>query len=452
MDNSPAFENFNNKMSSMRGGGVGGSPILKRRKINANKVFNREGSDPLAKQIQKNSREIVLLKNVVILNTNRVSQILVNDAEREKSIQREAQRKQILKDEKDKSKKKEGLLEGVGKSISKTLLKPVEAVGKTVKGVLGRLADAFMALFGGFIANKGIKMIQAQMSGDTETFKKMRNTIIKSVAVVGGIFLALNGGLLALPGIISGVVSAVISIGGAILGFLASPAGLIALGLAAGVGVLFAMKKGVDAASTKLAGGSKFQQKFDDLKGPLTEAGITVTGTGKDEKFFVGDTKSQGGSSSKKTVEKVGTPEQKEIVANYIMKRDKVIGVRDNMRADMKAAESGLRENASKKSLRDGTFSDAVDKEKKVIREKYEAQINGMTASPKINSNPNKKVSVSTLNEAPPNIVDATTNVGGGSVGTSGGKGMATSLPNISASNSDNNFTLYSKTQYNVLV
>ena len=82
-----------------------------------------------------------------------------------------------IQDEKDKSKKKEGLLEGVGKSISKTLLKPVEAVGKTVKGVLGRLADAFMALFAGFIANKGIKMIQALMSGDTETFKEYQTKL-----------------------------------------------------------------------------------------------------------------------------------------------------------------------------------------------------------------------------------------------------------------------------------
>ena len=451
MDNSPAYENFNNKMTSMRGG-VGGSPILKRRKISANKVFNREGSDPLAKQIEKNSREIVLLKNVVILNTNRVSQILVNDAEREKSIQREAQRKQILQDEKDKSKKKEGLLEGVGKSISKTLLKPVQAVGKTVKGVLGRLADAFMALFAGFIANKGIKMIQALISGDTETFKKMRNTIIKSVAVVGGIFLALNGGLLALPGIISGVVSAVISIGGAILGFLASPAGLIALGLAAGVGVLFAMKKGVDAASTKGAGGEKFKQKFDDLKGPLTEAGITVKGTGKDEKFYVGKSNSRG--RGQKTVEQAGTPEQKEIVANYIIERDRVIGIRDNMRADMESAEKKLRDESgggrsgSKALENSGAIGDA----KAEIRSKYEAQINGMTTSPKINSNPNKKVSVSTLNEASPNIVDATTNMGGGSVGTSGSGNLASSVPNISASNSDNNFTLYSQTQYNILV
>ena len=51
--------------------------------------------------------------------------------------------------------KKRDLLEGVGKSISKTLLKPVEAVGKTVNGVLGRLGDAFMLLFGGFMTNKG---------------------------------------------------------------------------------------------------------------------------------------------------------------------------------------------------------------------------------------------------------------------------------------------------------
>ena len=451
MDNSPAYENFNNKMTSMRGG-VGGSPILKRRKIDANKVFNKN-LDRTVRQVKRNSREINLLKKVIILNANKISNLLINDAERAKESQREADRLQQVEDESDKSDKKEGVLERIGKSVKKTLLAPVEAVGKTVKGVLGRLADAFMLLFGGFIANKGIKMIQAQMSGDTETFKKMRNTIIKSVAVVGGIFLALNGGLLALPSIISGVASAVISIGGAILGFLASPAGLIALGLAAGVGVLFAMKKGVDAASTKLAGGSKFQQKFNDLKGPLTEAGITVTGTGKDEKFYVADKyQSQGGSKSNFTIEKAGTPEQKEIVANYIMKRDKVIGIRDNMRGDMEAAESKLRETASTKSLRDGTFNDAMAKEKKEIRDKYELQINGMTTSPKINSNPNKKVSVSTLNEAPPNIVDATTNVGGGSVGTSGSGNMASSIPNISASNSDNNFTLYSQTQYNILV
>ena len=70
---------------------------------------------------------------------------------------------------------------------------------------------------------------------------------------------------------------------------------------------------------------------------------------------------------------------------------------------------------------------------------------------PTINSVP-KKQDVSTLQEAPPNIVDATTNVGGGGVSTLGDKEIATSLPNISSSNFDNNFTLYAKTQYNILV
>jgi hypothetical protein len=42
--------------------------------------------------------------------------------------------------------------------------------------------------------------------------------------------------------------------------------------------------------------------------------------------------------------------------------------------------------------------------------------------------------------------------VSGGSVGAFGSGNLASSIPNISASNSDNNFTLYSQTQYNILV
>ena len=88
---------------------------------------------------------------------------------------------------------------------------------------------------------------------------------------------------------------------------------------------------------------------------------------------------------------------------------------------------------------------------KEEIESKYYNRLRGVTTSPNIDSSP-KKVTVSTLDEAPPNIVDATTNVSGGSVGASGSGNLASSIPNISASNSDNNFTLYSQTQYNILV
>ena len=419
-----------------------------------NKLINS-----LVKQVENNSKKITLLKNIVKLNIQKVSKILVGDAEKEKKNQREDQRQQKIDDDKDKKKKKEGLLERVGKSVGKSLLKPVEAVGKSVKGILGRLGDAFMALFAGFVANKAIKMIQAHMSGDTETFKKMRNTIIKSVAIVGGIFLILNGGLLALPGIISGIISTVISLGGAMMAFMASPAGLIALGIAAGIGVLFALKKGVDAASTKGAGGVKFKQKFDELKGPLAEAGITVKGTGKNEKFYVGKADNRG--KGQQTVEKAGTPEQKEIVANYITQRDKVIGIRDNMRADMEAKESELRKDASRKDLKDGTFNKEMAKEKLEIRKKYEAQIDGTKQDPKIDSNTKnkdvkidsnpKKNGVTTLDEPKTQVIDTTTTSGGGGGGTSGSDKKSTGVPFISPSNSDNNHVVYSQTQYNVM-
>ena len=411
-----------------------------------NKLINS-----LVKQVENNSKKITLLKNIVKLNIQKVSKILVGDAEKEKKNQRE--------DHKDKKKKKEGLLERVGKSVGKSLLKPVEAVGKSVKGILGRLGDAFMALFAGFVANKAIKMIQAHMSGDTETFKQMRNTIIKSIAVVGGIFLILNGGLLALPGIISGIISTVISLGGAMMAFMASPAGLIALGIAAGIGVLFALKKGVDAASTKGAGGVKFKQKFDELKGPLAEAGITVKGTGKNEKFYVGKADNRG--KGQQTVEKAGTPEQKEIVANYITQRDKVIGIRDNMRADMEAKESELRKDASRKDLKDGTFNKEMAKEKLEIRKKYEAQIDGTKQDPKIDSNTKnkdvkidsnpKKNGVTTLEEPKTQVIDTTTTSGGGGGGTSGSGKASTGLPSISSSNRDNSHVVYSQTQYNIM-
>lgn len=464
--------------------------VFKKRKIKAGSVFNRKSSGlvkvsgikgikggPLAKyspsegaentgdnkliskltvQVQNNSKKITLLKNIVKLNIEKVTKVLNGNVEQEKKQQKEDLRQQKIDDDSDRKKKKEGLLERVGKSVGKSLLKPVEKVGNTVKGILGRLGDAFMALFMGFIANKAIKMIQAHMSGDTETFKQLRNTIIKSVAVVGGIFLILNGGLMALPGIISGIISTIVSLGGAMMAFMASPAGLIALGIAAGIGVLFALKKGVDAATTKAAGGQKFKEKFDALKGPLAEAGITVKGSGKKEKFYI-EKKVKSGQryiTDYKPVEQAGTAEQKEIVANYIAERDRVIDVRDQMRADMKAKESELRDSASRKDMKDGTFNKEMAKEKLEIRKKYEAQIDSTTQTQLQNSiqsnEKNLKKEITKLDAKKPNVIDMTSSSGGNGSGSGGSGKNATSLQFISSS--DNNaHKVFSEMEYNIM-
>ena len=95
------------------------------------------------------------------------------------------------------------------------------------------------------------------------------------------------------------------------------------------------------------------------------------------------------------------------------------------------------------------------------IREKYEAQIDGVDKDPKINSNTknkdvkinsnSKKNGVTTLEEPKTQVIDTTTTSGGGGGGTSGSDKKSTGVPFISPSNSDNNHVVYSQTQYNVM-
>ena len=424
MDNSPANENL----------GISSGPILRRRRLNTQKIFNKN-LDRTARQVKRNSREINLLKKVVILNTNRIAQLISTQTENAQDSQREEDRQQQLGDESDKADKKEGLLERVGKSVKKTLLAPVEAVGKTVNGVLGNLGKAFMALFAGFVTNKAIKMIQAKMSGDDETFKNMRNTLIKSIAVVGGIFLILKGGLLALPAIITGVVTGIIAIGGAILAFLVSPAGLIALAVAGGVGAFLGLKKLFNKNKEK-----KLELEKTRGKPIKNSRGRTI-----------GYDKPKGDESGNTSVVNENTTKNDKVDPFVVLEDNKNLipfGMYDMVKSEIEKDPSKY----DTKEEINAVLSNIPGVDPSKI--KYKSSNLNLKSSkyePTINSVP-KKQDVSTLQEAPPNIVDATTNVGGGGVSTLGDKEIATSLPNISSSNFDNNFTLYAKTQYNILV
>ena len=424
MDNSPANENL----------GISSGPILRRRRLNTQKIFNKN-LDRTARQVKRNSREINLLKKVVILNTNRIAQLISTQTENAQDSQREEDRQQQLGDESDKADKKEGLLERVGKSVKKTLLAPVEAVGKTVNGVLGNLGKAFMALFAGFVTNKAIKMIQAKMSGDDETFKKMRNTLIKSIAVVGGIFLILKGGLLALPAIITGVVTGIIAIGGAILAFLVSPAGLIALAVAGGVGAFLGLKKLFNKNKEK-----KLELEKTRGKPIKNSRGRTI-----------GYDKPKGDGSGNTSVVNENTTKNDKVDPFVVLEDNKNLipfGMYDMVKSEIEKDPSKY---DTKEEINNVLSNIPGVDPSKIKYKSSNLNLKSSKYEPTINSVP-KKQDVSTLQEAPPNIVDATTNVGGGGVSTLGDKEIATSLPNISSSNFDNNFTLYAKTQYNILV
>ena len=430
----------------------------------------------LSKQISNNSRKITILKNIVKSNIEKVSKILKGDAEKEKKEQREDQRQTQLNDEKDKKKKKEGLLEGVGKSVGKSLLKPVEAVGKSVKGILGRLGDAFMALFMGFVANKGIKMFQAMLSGDTETFKKMRNQIIGAVAIAGGIFLALNGGLLALPGIISGVASAVIPVIGAILGFLASPAGLIALGIAAGIGTVFAIKALID----KSRGGKEANAERDEINQELKDAGVKKTRSLRSLGFSAGYDVMRDG---KKTFVKYDqlTDEERAAVDKNTENLKKVNDLNKKRKQDIKAAKKAIKEEREPERERlkeiakitdDYTAHNAYKEETKRLRKQAEADINaefkknvakiaGPEAAAKydsldtkttgdgnnIKASNNIKNGINKLDEVEPDIKQVNNGGTGGTTTTN--TGNATNNVKINSKNSDNSEVNFAQMQYN---
>ena len=162
-------------------------------------------------------------------------------------------------------------------------VKPVEKVKEKAKSVFQRLFDAITAVFGGWLIDKGAKMLKAWNEGDTETFNKMKNEIIKSLAVVGGLLLAVN-----LVGIIGSIklLVAGLKIGiPAILGLLANPWTWVVLGI--GVAGYFGFK----AIKKSVTGGGEFENFDKSLRAGTEEGGLDVKNFGTGALFLDPKTK-----------------------------------------------------------------------------------------------------------------------------------------------------------------
>tara|TARA_Y100001972_G_C7637823_1_gene320339 strand:+ start:1 stop:999 length:999 start_codon:yes stop_codon:yes gene_type:complete len=130
---------------------------------------------------------------------------------------------------------------------------------------------AFELIFVGWLTNKGFKAIQAFMDGDKEKLKSIGMNVLAGLGAVGGIFVAMNLGILALPAIIAKVIAVISTVGSAIIGFLLSPPGLITLAIAAGVGAaILGIKKIFQIGR----GGKEAEEARHKNKMMLREAGI----------------------------------------------------------------------------------------------------------------------------------------------------------------------------------
>mgnify|MGYP003324136852 FL=1 len=167
--------------------------------------------------------------------------------------------------DKDKNIKAEKFLET---KQTEQAVKPVEKATKSAKSVFQKLFDSLTAIFGGWLLDKGGKMLTAWNEGDMETFNEMKNAILTALGVVGVIFAAANIGAIigAMKLIIGGLKMGV----PAVLGLLANPWTWVVLGV--GTGLYF----GVKAIHKRVTGGNKFSEFDKQLRAQTKSAGIDM--------------------------------------------------------------------------------------------------------------------------------------------------------------------------------
>jgi len=226
------------------------------------------------------SRVTALEKSIVTIQESikKLSEFLVNDAKKEQQLLLEGQKTEDIAKEKQKRRRKESGLESVAKGIGNTLLAPIKAIGGKVKGILSRVLEFLKILFVGWLTDKGIKAFRASMEGNKEEFERIRNDIVGALGLVMGIITGVNVGLASIPGLVLGIIPTIATIGTAIVGFLLSPAGLTTLAIAAGIG--FANKLGQFAAKSPdiIKGGMEYANAMAELDSKLYERGIDRKG------------------------------------------------------------------------------------------------------------------------------------------------------------------------------
>ena len=217
------------------------------------------------------SRVTALEKSIVTIQESikKLSEFLVDDAKKEQQLLLKGQKTQDITKEKEKRRRKESGLESVAKGIGNTLLAPIKAIGGKVKGILSRVLEFLKILFVGWLTDKGIKAFRAYMDGNKEEFERIRNNIVGALITVGGIIAGVSVGLTAIPGLVLGIIPTIATIGAAIVGFLLSPAGLVTLAVAAGA---FAIYK----VNTIVRGGAAGAEYDDKAKKEAAESGIMI--------------------------------------------------------------------------------------------------------------------------------------------------------------------------------
>ncbi|OUW60761.1 MAG: hypothetical protein CBD63_02930 [Candidatus Pelagibacter sp. TMED203] len=440
-------------------------------KINISKVLNKRitGADIKPVDIEKKEGDAPALMPDRLDNIANTVDSIALLLRRQFGVEKKQRRDDRKKQDKDNKDARENKLEK--KPDKKTGLIP-KAIAKPTLSFFDKIKRFFLNIAIGSAVYKMLDWLKDP--ANAEKISKFSEFLINNAGwILGGL------AAIALLPVLSGIMGVLGALKGGLLllkpalGLLFSPAGLAALALAAGLtGTLLMMKSAVDAIKEKAAGGSAFLDKFEQLKSPLEKAGIQIVGSGENEKFYIaGSGRGQGGQSGRKTVEKHGTEKQKKLVEEYIKKRDNIIGIRDEMRSDMKLKESEIRKDSSGGRVGSKKIVGKIQTEKEKIREEYERKLSGISTSQSTDSSALKSLQSFSSNKAtidknlkketnisPPNTKGkgSTTIIDGGggqqqSVGGGGGGINGTTPPSFPSQDPNNLGTFSTQGMYNMV-
>ena len=177
-----------------------------RRPISSLALFQRqsaEGDEELAAAVKSNQTAITSINSTLATVTIQISALnksLVQVAEQIKQsaalenlkMAQERKQEMMLADRN----LRRGAENNIERGIQAALFAPVQRIGAKATFTLSRLINFFNVLLGGFLVGRALNLITALVNDDKEALKKIGDTIVGQLAAAGGIFLAINGGLL----------------------------------------------------------------------------------------------------------------------------------------------------------------------------------------------------------------------------------------------------------------
>ena len=176
-----------------------------RRPISTFSLFNRqalERDESISSAVRKNESAIksinLTLVNVTgqVVNLSNSLNLIATKLQESSTLEKmkmdqERMQQQALADRNA----RRGMENNLEKGIQAALFAPIRRIGAKTRFTLARLVTFFNTLLGGFLVMRAVKLIGALATGNTDQLKEITDNIVKQLTAVGGIFLAINGGI-----------------------------------------------------------------------------------------------------------------------------------------------------------------------------------------------------------------------------------------------------------------